>query len=87
MSMFDDIPVDVGVIYEGERVRKPDMHVEFGGTDISDKFELVKVKVPSQVEDGKVTVIGPDIKDLPEGSSSPLGILIEVSGKQVEEDL
>ncbi|MEM3429608.1 MAG: CO dehydrogenase/CO-methylating acetyl-CoA synthase complex subunit beta [Candidatus Bathyarchaeia archaeon] len=87
MSMFNDIPVDVGVIYEGERVRKPDMHVEFGGTDISDKFELVKVKVPSQVEDGKVTIIGPDIKDLPEGTSSPLGILIEVSGKQVEEDL
>jgi acetyl-CoA decarbonylase/synthase complex subunit beta len=85
--MFNDIPVDVGVIYEGERVRKPDMYVEFGGTEISDKFELVKVKDPSQVEDGKVTIIGPDIKDLPEGSSSPLGILIEVSGKQVEEDL
>ncbi|MBS7625941.1 CO dehydrogenase/CO-methylating acetyl-CoA synthase complex subunit beta [Candidatus Bathyarchaeota archaeon] len=63
------------------------MHVEFGGTDISDKFELVKVKDPSQVEDGKVNIIGPDIKDLPESSSSPLGILIEVSGKQVEEDL
>ncbi|MGQ9639172.1 MAG: CO dehydrogenase/CO-methylating acetyl-CoA synthase complex subunit beta [Candidatus Bathyarchaeia archaeon] len=85
--MFKDIPVDVGVIYEGERVRKPDMYVEFGGTEIPEKFELVKVRDPGQVEDGKVTIIGPDIKDLPQGSSSPLGILIEISGRQVEEEL
>ncbi|MEM4251316.1 MAG: CO dehydrogenase/CO-methylating acetyl-CoA synthase complex subunit beta, partial [Candidatus Bathyarchaeia archaeon] len=87
MSMFKDIPVDVGVIYEGERVRKNEMQVEFGGTEIPDKFELVRAKAMDEVEDGKVTVIGPDIKDLSQGSSSPLGILIEVAGDQLEEEL
>ena len=28
---FEDIPVDVGVVYEGERVRGKDMFVELGG--------------------------------------------------------
>ncbi|MCJ7560418.1 hypothetical protein MUO79_07340, partial [Candidatus Bathyarchaeota archaeon] len=28
--MFKDIPVDVGVIYEGERIRRNDMQVELG---------------------------------------------------------
>ncbi len=87
MSMFEDIPVDVGVIYEGERIRRKDMHVELGGPKQETKFELVRVKGMDEVEDGKIIVIGPDLKDMNEGSSHPLGIYIEVAGKDVEEDL
>ena len=87
LSMFKDIPVDVGVIYEGERIRKEDMQVELGGPKIEAKFELVRVKTPNEVKDGKITVLGPDIKDIKEGSSVPFGIYIEVSGKQIEEEL
>jgi len=87
MSMFEDIPVDVGVIYEGERIRRKEMHVELGGPKQSAKFELVRVKSLDQVEDGKISVIGPDIKDMEEGSSHPFGIYIEVAGKDVEEEL
>jgi len=87
MSMFEDIPVGVGVIYEGERIRKPDMYVEFGGPDIQQKFELVKVKSLDNVEDGKITIVGPDLKDLKLGGSYPLGIYIEVAGKQLEPEL
>ena len=64
MSMFKDIPVDVGVIYEGERIRRNDMQVELGGPAVKEKFELVKVKGMNEVEDGKITIIGPDIKDM-----------------------
>jgi acetyl-CoA decarbonylase/synthase complex subunit beta len=85
--MFEDIPVDVGVIYEGERIRRKEMQVEFGGPNIEHKFELVKVKRPEEIEDGKITIIGPDIKDMPEGSSHPLGILVEVAGAQLETEL
>jgi len=38
---FKDIPVDVGVIYEGERIRWRETHIELGGPRIEDKFELV----------------------------------------------
>lgn len=87
MSMFEDIPVDVGVIYEGERIRRKDMRVELGGPDQENKFELAKVKKPEEVEDGKTIVIGPDIKDMSEGSSHPIGIIIEVAGEKLEPEL
>jgi len=85
--MFEDIPVGVGVIYEGERIRKPDMYVEFGGPDIQQKFELVRVRSLDNVEDGKITIVGSDIKDLKLGGSYPFGIYIEVAGKQLEPEL
>ena len=87
MSMFEDIPVDVGVIYEGERIRRKDMYVELGGPNQEAKFELVRVKGLDEVEDEKITVVGPDLKDVKEGSSIPFGIYIEVAGKNVEEEL
>ncbi len=87
MGMFEDIPVDVGPIYEGERIRKEQMYVEFGGPNVKEKFELCLVKPPEEVEDGKVIIVGPDIKDLEEGKSYPFGIIVEVAGKELEKDL
>jgi acetyl-CoA decarbonylase/synthase complex subunit beta len=87
MSMFKDIPVDVGVIYEGERIRKNDMQLELGGPKAKEKFELAKVKPLDQVEDGKITIIGPDLKDLQEGSVVPLGILVEAAGSTLDPSL
>jgi len=87
MSMFADIPVDVGVIYEGERIRFKDTQVELGGERIDTKFELARVRKPNEVEDGKIIIIGPDIKEMPVGSSHPFGILVEVAGAQLEEGL
>lgn len=87
MSMFKDIPVDVGVIYEGERIRKNDMQVELGGPTIKEKFEIAKVKSMNEVEDGKVTIIGPDLKDLKAGAAHPLAILIEAAGATLDAGL
>ena len=87
MSMFADIPVDVGVIYEGERIRFKDTQVELGGERVDTKFELARVRDIDQIEDGKITIIGPDINDMAVGSSNPFGILVEVAGKQLEEGL
>ena len=76
--MFDDIPVDVGLVFAGERIRKNDMHVEFGGPDIKEKFELVKVRTADSVQDGSITVRGPDISAMEPGKKYPFGILIEI---------
>jgi len=86
MSMFEDIPVDVGVIYEGERIRWAQAHMELGGPRVDKKFELVRAKPLEEVKDGEIKVIGPDIKDM-EKRSYPIGIYIEVAGKEVEEEL
>jgi acetyl-CoA decarbonylase/synthase complex subunit beta len=87
MSMFKDIPVDVGVVYEGERIRRNDMQVELGGPDIKEKFELARVKGQQEIEDGKVAIIGPDLKEMEEGKAYPFGILIEVSGAKLDAEL
>ncbi|MFW9799684.1 MAG: CO dehydrogenase/CO-methylating acetyl-CoA synthase complex subunit beta [Candidatus Thorarchaeota archaeon] len=84
---FEDIPVDVGVVYEGERVRGKDMFVELGGPKMEKKFELALAREMDQIDDEKVTIIGPDLKDMEEGSYHPLGILVEVAGKDIEPDL
>jgi acetyl-CoA decarbonylase/synthase complex subunit beta len=85
--MFKDIPVDVGVIYEGERIRRNDMQVELGGPSQKEKFELAKVKPPEEIEDGKITIIGPDIKDMKEGGVYPLGVLVEAAGANIDQGL
>lgn len=84
-SMFKDIPVEVGVVYEGERIRKKDMYVELGGPKVEHKFELFRVRALDEVEDEKIEIIGPDLKDMEEGKSYPFGILIEAAGKEMEE--
>ena len=87
MSMFEDIPVDVGIIYEGERIRGRDMQVELGGPREEYKFELVQMKSLDEIEDGKVEVVGPDISELPEGKNTPFGMVIYVAGEEIEKDL
>jgi len=87
MSMFKDIPVDVGIIYEGERIRGRDMQVELGGPREELKFELVQARGMDEVEDGKVVIIGSDLPDLKEGTNHPFGLLIEVAGEEIEKDL
>ncbi|MFX0057943.1 MAG: CO dehydrogenase/CO-methylating acetyl-CoA synthase complex subunit beta [Candidatus Heimdallarchaeota archaeon] len=84
---FSDMPVDVGPVYEGERIRGNQMYVELGGPKIEKHFELVRVKPAKEIKDGQVILHGPDIKDMEEGSRHPIGILVEVAGPQLEEDL
>jgi acetyl-CoA synthase len=79
------IPVPFGAGFEGERVRKEDMFVQFGGK-YTDGFELLRMRNLEDVEDGKIEVIGPEVDEMKEGGAYPLGILVEVSGREFQED-
>jgi acetyl-CoA decarbonylase/synthase, CODH/ACS complex subunit beta len=87
MSMFEDIPVDVGIIYEGERIRGREMQVELGGPREDYKFELVQAKELDEIEDGKITIIGPDLPDIHPGTNIAFGMIIDVAGAEIEKDL
>lgn len=80
-------PVDVGPQYEGEVIRKADLYVEFGGPNVKSKFELVTLKGADEVEDQKIEIIGPDIKEMEEGGSYPLALMIDVAGEKLEKDM
>jgi acetyl-CoA synthase len=79
------IPVPYGAGFEGERVRKEDMYVQFGGK-YTDGFELLQMKPMDEVEDGKIEVIGPEIDDMTEGEAYPLGINVQVAGRNFQKD-
>ncbi len=78
---------DIGPQYEGETIRKDDMQVEFGGPSIKAKFELVNLRKPEEVEHEKVELVGPDIKDMRQGSSQPLAIIVDIAGQALEKDM
>jgi len=79
------IPVAVSPAFEGERVRKEDMHCEFGGQR-TPSFEWLRMRDIGEVEDGKVEVEGPDVDSVEAGGKLPLGIIVEVAGRKMQVD-
>lgn len=80
------IPVPYAAAFEGERVRREQLYVEFGGK-ASPSFEYITTGPSEKVEDGKVELIGPDIDQLEKGKKSmPLAIIAEVAGRKMQKD-
>ncbi len=79
------IPVSFGSAFEGERIRKEAMFVEFGGQK-SPAFEYLRMRDMDDIDNGKIEVIGPEIDQMEEGKAYPLGILIEVAGRKMQSD-
>ena len=80
-----DIPCAFGPAYEGERVRGADLFCQMVGGK-TQATELVKLAQMNEIEDGKVEVIGPDIKDVKPGESFPLGIYVQIAGRGFQVD-
>ena len=79
------IPVPYGSAFEGERVRKADMRVEFGGK-YSRCFEYLKMSDFDAVEDGKIEVVGPGFDEVEVAGHMDMGIVVEVAGRKMQED-
>jgi len=80
------IPVAYGPAFEGERIRKEDTFIEFGGQR-TPAFEWVKMAELDEVEDNKVIIKGDNWQELYEkGGKLPLGIVIEVAGRKMQKD-
>jgi len=77
------VPVAYGPAFEGERIRKEDLHVEMAGPKAKGTELTV---MADDVEDGKVVVVGPEIDEVEVGSTIPFGVLIEVSGRKMQKD-
>ncbi|MEW6309052.1 MAG: acetyl-CoA decarbonylase/synthase complex subunit alpha/beta [Bacillota bacterium] len=80
-----DIPLNFGPSFEGETIRKEDMYVEMGGGR-STAFELVTMVGPNDIQDGRITLVGPDIDTFSQGARVPLGIKVEIYGRKMQED-
>ena len=80
-----DIPVAFASAFEGEIIRRGDMQVEFDGSRV-DCCELVMTKDASEIEDHKITLVGPDIDEMPVGSKQSICYVVEVAGKSMQSD-
>jgi acetyl-CoA synthase len=80
-----DIPCSFGPAFEGERVRGADLHCQMGGGK-TQCTELCKMAEMNEIEDGKVEVIGKDVGDLKEGDTLPLGIFVQIAGREFQPD-
>ena len=78
-----DIPVHFGSAFEGERIRKEDMQVQFGGK-YSKAFEWATSVAMDQIEDNTITLHGPDIDQAQVGSAMPLAIVVKVAGRSMQ---
>jgi acetyl-CoA synthase len=79
-----DICMGFASAFEGEIIRKSDMHAEFySGSNPT--CELVVMRKPDEIEDHKITVIGPDI-DGTAPVELALATYVEVAGKKMQVD-
>ena len=76
------IPVAFAAAFEGEIIRKADMHNECWSS-ANPTAELVMMKELSEVEDHKITIVGPD---LDEQKDLALVTFVEVAGKKMQPD-
>jgi len=80
-----DVPVPYGSAFEGEVVRKADLRVEFGGKNAR-AFEFLQMAKLDEVTDGRIEVIGPDFSNVPPQGAMDMGIVIQVAGRQMQQD-
>ncbi len=76
------IPVAFAAAFEGEIIRKADMHNECWSAK-NPTAELVVMRELSEVEDHKITIIGPDLDECKELA---LATFVEVAGKKMQVD-
>ncbi len=79
------VPVPYGSAFEGEVVRRADMRVEFGGKH-SRCFEYLRMARLDEVVDGRIEIIGPTFDHIEEQGHMDMGIVVEVAGRQMQED-
>ena len=76
------IPVAFAAAFEGEIIRKSDMHNEFWSSK-NPTAELVLMREMDEVEDHKITIVGPELADV---KDLALGTFVEVAGKKMQPD-
>ena len=79
------VPIAIGPSFEGETIRRADMHAELGGPKASG-FEIVRSVGADDIEDGRITVEGPDLDEIEVGGMLPVGIWVKVYGKKMQDD-
>jgi len=66
-------------------VRGDDIYFECGGGR-TQAVELAVLKEMDEIDDGKIEVVGPDLKDIKPKTRLPFAIYVEIAGREMQED-
>ena len=80
-----DVPVPFAAAFEGERVRKEDIQLEFGGKK-AHAIEYLYMVGMDEIDDGSIELVGEGIEAVEPGSAMNLGIEVRVAGREMQED-
>jgi len=80
-----DIPVAFAAAFEGERVRRDDLQIEFGGKS-AHCVEYLRMVDMDSITDGTIELVGEDIDDVEPGTAMDMGFEILVAGREMQED-
>ncbi len=80
------LPVGFAAAFEGEIIRKKDTYVEFD-SDHSKTAELVTMKSADEIEDHKITILGPEVPETSEDLiRMSISTLVDVAGAKMQPD-
>ncbi|MCK4601115.1 MAG: CO dehydrogenase/CO-methylating acetyl-CoA synthase complex subunit beta, partial [Phycisphaerae bacterium] len=80
-----DVPVSYSPAFEGERVRREDMQLQFGGK-YSKAVELLETAKLDEINDGEIIVNGKDFDAFELGGAADLAINVRVAGRKIKND-
>jgi len=83
-ELIEEIPVKVGAGASPGIILRSDTYVELGSPDAGSCALLMWTDNPSLVNDGRITLIGPDIPESG-GASLPFGQIVLVAGAELSE--
>lgn len=80
--------IDISPRHMGERVRKNDYHMELGGPKwFGSIYMIMEVcENEDEVRDNVIEIIGPDVDEVEEGASFPIGMQFKLWGSEIEPD-
>ena len=84
-ALLSGLPVRVGSKAGANLILRSDTFLELGNPEVGSASFLLWTDEPSLVKSGRVTLIGPDIPEMP-GASLPFGQAIIIGGKKLGSD-
>ncbi|MHA1264032.1 MAG: hypothetical protein ACTSRS_02255 [Candidatus Helarchaeota archaeon] len=76
---------DYGPSVETYFLLKEDVYVELGPPQYESVAYIAITKTPSEVANGRITLIGPDVSDVPGGTSLNFGQILLFGGSQIQD--
>lgn len=79
----ENLPLRTGNALKSEVILRSDTYIELGGPSVSSSSFTLWTKDPSMIRNGRITLIGPDIKE--KSGNLPFGQVVLIGGENLDD--